>query len=679
MDAESTPVQTGSIKPIATVVEDLFKSNLMPDKFYESLIAAMKTFDIPNRVGIVDWFDIYKWVCRDVGLDANYTDVKEYLRECIVRMFRDKRKTIIIKLDALIREGVGAFDIDELERSNPTNYTHYTSFTVYGCPSSTDIDVAVFCPDTAKDNGAVKPLYDSEKRRLRSELTSIGYDPEAELDVNLMVVDAANGRIAASTKGGVETANIINATHMHHVQLYPFDLMGLKTVELNQEMFETKVASLSKFIWDYLKYCIPKIEYKRIHDQRSDVYQKDQNVMMRELRTVTPMLITDPAIAQENQLDMAHWRSVHKTVTMKLVQIIYFDLYGSMSYTKDGIAADASKILEQTPSELFTQDSIRYACEFYLFRGTKGVYHPSLFSYLIEIYFQIVDRITDSKSNSKRTYVSQQIMQVVQDLMNSTSTSSIELLGVPIEILDLFLQSPKLATPEFEHAWTSFANGRTVNEVFIKKVSDVGNCQFSPRIAQIVEEKMIVIPQRTPEWIELLTFYKCGNNGAEIGDDFQAQYNLIRGSIVEALCPLICKVLTDPETFRDFVMSCVPNAPPELMSDVGELRLINLDVGFVVEEIGRRGARGAAPDQLLVVETVDRSYIIPVEMKALKAGSDQAIENTDYRRGVSLARRQVQSIKEILGHDAALVPFGIIILSWIYDGQLVMDVVAEPF
>jgi hypothetical protein len=107
---------------------------------------------------------------------------------------------------------------------------------------------------------------------------------------------------------------------------------------------------------------------------------------------------------------------------------------------------------------------------------------------------------------------------------------------------------------------------------------------------------------------------------------------------------------------------------------------------LIVDEIGKRGCKGAAPDLLLMLpRTNDEKntiipLMIPIEIKGLKSGASalQPIRNSSYRRGLSLARRQISSVKEIINPSGFEIKFGLVVLTWIYEGNLGMEVHVEP-
>jgi hypothetical protein len=590
---------------------------------------------------------------------------------------------------------------------NPELYTQYTGFIVQGCPWSTDIDILVFCPESAIDNGGVKKLYSSEIERLESELVDLSYNIDVGngrgLDINQIVVE--NDKIVASTKGGAESGNIALATWHLHPQIMnkeknlPQSLVyyPLKFVELNSEEFEAKVRSLAKFVWDYLKYALSKDEYQKIRDWRKgvyDEYRKNTSFLMTELPKIMKLIVTDPVKAEDLGIDMTHWRSFFKTVTMKLVQIIYFDLHNTMSYEKHQIAKDAGLIFSDYLSQNLNEEIIESGSLYYLGRGNHGgSFQSGLIPYLMEIYFTIVDRILDKSNQSSFTVDN-------DTLLDQTSYANGTFPGnLPEELISLFLESPKDATQEFENQWHKFINCetsdscfKTVNQIFLQdlrpSIELLTSFSFQDQLPAVtlstIDLQFIMIPQRTSKWLELLSdFYTCGNNGAEIGQDFQATFNLIRGSILEPMCTDLCPIFFDLEELRKIV-SKSESVDLSVLDEV--THIYQLETGLIVDEIGKRGCKGAAPDLLLMLPRTNNEnntiipLMIPIEIKGLKSGASalQPIRNSSYRRGLSLARRQISSVKEIINPSGFEIKFGLVVLTWIYEGNFGMEVHVEP-
>jgi hypothetical protein len=707
---------------ISKIILDLFESDQIPDDFYRLVIAWMRGFtveliarpdsetDDPKAWQMKGWADIWKGclkVSGDLG-EGDYPIIKQHIRGRFIHMFGAKRSKAIQKLNVV--QNIYRFDIGDLERLTPGQYTTFVRFIVYGCYRSRDIDVMVICPPSSNYNGGVRALYTSELTRLSAELMAIGYDTQGrDIDYNQVVIE--DGKIVASTKGGAETGNIVLITWIHHSQIWDYDAPSADTppiplalvqypldfVELGFEEFEAKVRSLAKYFWDFLKYCTTKADYMTIRSFKSDVYQMtDCQAVMTQLRVITPLIISDPEVAKSHDIEIDRWRSFFKTVVMKLVQIIVFDLDGTMTYVKDLIAQDSRKIVDAYPvpdQSPINSHTIESACLYYLTRGTEGHYEPTLFHYLLGIYFQIVDQVSTDRST---------IFTVSPDVLRNPESYQCNAFPglIGIDLMDLFLSSPRYASPGFESAWQSLEetqtgsdlSDRTINQRFIQTIEPsnqrldelVSGRDMPPESIDVVGRQFIMTPQRSREWLHMLSdVYECGNNGAAIGTDFQAKFNLIRGSILEPMCTDLCPVFTDIKVLGQ-VVGKVESIDQTIMH--GVQGLIAIETGLIVERIIESGTkpgtkpRGAAPDLLLICPrvldsgVVTKPLMIPVEIKGLKEGGVSPIKNSDYRRGLSLAKRQIGSIKQIIDPRGFVIEFGLIVLCWISDGRLGMEV-----
>ena len=164
--------------------------------------------------------------------------------------------------------------------------------------------------------------------------------------------------------------------------------------------------------------------------------------------------------------------------------------------------------------------------------------------------------------------------------------------------------------------------------------------EFLSLFGESHNENFIWVNQRSTTWLELLKFYKCGNNSKEIADGFAGKFNLIRGTIAEKL---ICSHFI----FNDFK---------------------KIELGLLVENT-KKGSKGCAPD-LLIYNALTKE-VIPVEIKCLKSN----IKNADYYDCFILAQKQCESVKIILNTFVdSIVKRKIVILSWFSDSELEYEI-----
>jgi hypothetical protein len=122
----------------------------------------------------------------------------------------------------------------------------------------------------------------------------------------------------------------------------------------------------------------------------------------------------------------------------------------------------------------------------------------------------------------------------------------------------------------------------------------------------------------------------------------EAKYNLIRGSFTEYIIN---------ELFN-------PNKIVELQG------FKKCNVGFIVEEKDKKGSSGCAPDLLLY----SNDEIIPVEIKCLTNNT----KNHDYFRGLEIAKKQCESVKNIL-NDKCVKRHLILLSYWIKNNKLSIE------
>jgi hypothetical protein len=424
-------------KFIAMILLTLFGSDKIEDEFYDAIIDRMKRFTSDRITWIIELLDIRKDIERDVegGINGATSEVREYIRQYFIRLLKFLPSKAIRKINTLSE--VYSFSIDSLERMNPDNYTCYLGFVLFGCPWSTDIDVMVFCPLTALRDGSVVPLFSSEIQRLKRELEALGLDTQNRgIDISLAIV--VDGEIVASSKGGRGTANIVLKTHHHHPQQMsenndnndnddnddnndntksnlPLILVKnpLNSVELTNEDFGSNLRAFAKYCWDNMKYLVDKKTSKRMHDVCSQVHKNGSYV--EDLHQILDLLVTDPNVAESLGLDMAHWRSNFKALTMKAVQNIVYFHEKTMSYTKAEIAEDSLKIAKYYEMLDLDGEIIRDGCLYNLTRGAKGRFVPELFDHLVQCYLQIVREVLNNEADQQLTFTCERIDLVDPD------------------------------------------------------------------------------------------------------------------------------------------------------------------------------------------------------------------------------------------------------------------------
>jgi hypothetical protein len=488
--------------------------------------------------------------------------------------------------------------VKTLEPLCPELYSTYFSWFIYGCPLSTDIDIAVVVDKYY--NGKTYPLSSSESTRLENELEEFGLDLSRGLDINFIAIE--DNEIVAISKGCKEVQNMIIATYKEHKQKYKLELIGEVPIRI-----EDRLRSLSKFILDRLGILIGKTAYIEYREERRGLYSLGIEQKLKFTIDIVDRFIQQPSNKR--------WIDTMKSLTMKYIQLIMLDS-GKAAYTKLELAEYISDIAPQYST----------GASWFLTRGKIGMYNPDIIPFLHAHYVKIIKKFLNRFQMKEFEFKT-------SELDNPSN--------IPDKIFTEFLKCPVIATDEFKAVWESEYKDSGIDDKFILDCDDEDS--IISMIGEEYRKKMIFIPQRTPKWKYLLEFYTCGKNSKTIGTNFQAKHNLIRGSLSEIIVENLFQVSMLGSQYEKF---------------------IKCSLGFVVEEVGNKGCKGAAPDMLLV----SSDEIIPVEIKCLK--SDKI--NGDYYRALSLATRQCQSVKIIFNDSDITIKTGLLLFCWYTDSTFVI-------
>lgn len=486
-----------------------------------------------------------------------------------------------------------------LEKLCSTRFSKYISFVIFGCPYSTDIDVA--CIVNNYNNCHPMPLLKTEYLRMINELTEIGYDiDKLVIDINYIVIE--NKNVIAMSKGGNEIQNMILSTYDLHKQKY--ECPDLNYVAVSK--FE-KIRCISKYMLDNMEYISNKYD-KNI---KIELYNEGTVSIIKHSKKLLDYL-------SFNILDLK-WKDVIKSLVMKYIQLILMtdNIY---EYTKLELAKKISLYYDDPNLE-------KYA-KWYLFRGSI---EDSVFSemFLTLLHNKYVEIVNEYLNEIKPTHDSIDKSEII---------SKITKFPFVLE----FVNSPHSVTADFIEKWKTYEyDNMSLNEMFIIKSGD-DICRND--ILKILEEKnknkFIWIDQRSSEWLYYLTYYVCGKNSKIIIDTIEAKYNLIRGSLTEHII----------NELYDF------NKIPGLE------KFKKCNVGLIVENKEIKGSRGCSPDMLLYSD----DEIIPVEIKCLTSN----IKNHDYFRGLELAKRQCNNVKDIL-NDVSVKRNLILLTYWTNDKLMI--------
>lgn len=467
----------------------------------------------------------------------------------------------------------------ETIRSTPVDYL---AFQVFGCVTSRDIDIAILV------RSHLELTENINIHRLHAELTELGYDISRGIDLNVLYSN--NGTVMACTRGSTEIQNMLYATYDLHPQKYPRFVSGLTPVDK-----EDKISATAKFILDNLKTLICETKYVKERLNKRAAYAGRWNRVTYVLSILHLIRVTDTNDSRE----------CFKSLTMKIIQIILLEK-NEFEYQKYELARKLDMIFPghyQSALWLLT-------------RGIKGFYNPDTVDLLLSELHRIALTVTIIEPTWTRLSI---------DLTHNPT-------HLQYETFREFIKSPLKPTDKFVKDFKTICPDRSVNCFLI-------NPHNTDLLPPDIKKRAICIPQRSLEWINLLTFYACGRNTGvkkyTEPDWVQYYYNLIRGAIVELMVIESC----------DFT-PLIPNYE-------------KITVGFLVEEVGRAGCLGIAPDLLLLVNGITSVDIIPVEIKCLTGTMS---DNHDYRRDIELATKQLESSIKLTGSQS-----GIIVLVYVND------------
>jgi hypothetical protein len=626
---------------------DLLRSNKMYEPFYTELQAKIENIDDCVR-------DIIKYIERHRSTH-DYALDRRLINEYLISILESSLTRGFAKLSR-----IHTFTEDFMDNISDTGsklYATYDSFIVFGCPESSDIDIVVFVPDNDSHDGKTKELSQKSINEIRRTLSTIGYD---ERDMDITTACVCSGRIIGSSKGGAETQNIILATWKYHKQIMASDpvplalyLHPIDWIEFSESEIFDKLRAFAKYVLDYAEDIVPVDRYKIFRPIKKEIYAKGGDHMMILMRDILQYTIHDPEQIRINHMDQIKYHNHYKALVMKLIQIITHNKYNIISYSKKTLVDDIKLVFDDYKDA--DVKKYRDGAEWFLFRGTRGEYCSELFPKLLTIYHGIVD-VFLAKYHVDPVIFSRDTMMRVQLDEN--------ILTITQELFEMFIASPNICTEAFEQKWKTIYCDESINEKF-QIISSDGKEFFDHLeslgicidVIQLFKHSFIFLNQRSPEWLDMLANkFVCGSNAANINlNSFQGSYNLIRGSIIE----LLAIRLFDPDKhFKNNGSRC---------------KFMKLNLGFIVES-DTVGAKGFAPDLVLIGISDHAVELILVEIKGLHSLQ----KNSDYYRGLSLARHQVQSARQIfsnsVSNDRLIIQRGIIILCCIKDERLIMEI-----
>lgn len=651
--------QTSLGKKHGKLFLQILREDRMIPEFYAVLNEKMESMDNSVR-------DIIKYVENASKHDSKHDSsamkklalIPEITRRIHVNAF------LIDMLTNSVSKGITKlcriydFTDQDIRHMIPDHFAKYDSILVIGCSESSDIDVCCYVREQDCYMGKTKELPDEEIESIREQLRSLGYDVDRrDLDLNVIYVDPIQQMITASSKGGTETQNIINATYMLHRQIMcpgsdlplAMHLHPVKNIEFTREEIFEKLRAFAKYVLDYAEDV--SRDYLAFRPIKSDLYTQGGDEMMRFMKGILKYIVYDPVDVKRFDLDPIKYHDRFKSMTMKLLQILMHNRCNATAYVKADLAKSVHRIFADEGHELLSRYEAGAA--WYLFRGNRGTFCPELFPMLLEQYDLIVDEFLSSIDIEPIVFDEDKISTVQRE------HKVVEALND--RMMSLFLKSPDIFTEEFETLWTGVhGSSLAVNSQFRIQSSDEKTFYESykdlePDVLSIFKQCFIFVDQRSPEWLSMLSQrFVCGNNNGTIDNStFQGRYNLIRGATIE----LLAMHLFDP------------------VLHAGLKGFKKWSLGFIVER-NAVGSKGFAPDMVLISEPYTGSVpeFILVEIKGLK----HSRKTGDYYRGLHLATKQIGSGRHILSQfvsqEKLKIRRGLIILCCVEDQQFKMEV-----
>ena len=525
------------------------------------------------------------------------------LKSIIIKRLQEKPKSSKYKLFKLLN--LTEEDIIKKKILQPTKYN------IYGCPLSTDIDIAfiVSSPQDILEYRSSLAILDVDDILIEIKKN---YCENAKFDINLITLDSQNN-LSMAYKGSKETQNIIFNTYQYHKQEYACFFDKQIDIDLND-----KIRGLTVFVLDYLEDIIGKKEYSNKREIKKRIYNdpidriKFVNEILNLISNSNSNSISNSNSNSNSIEDFLNIdKSIIKSITMKLIQIILLsnDKY---AYTKKDMI---DLILENI---IIDRVNIRDVLWNLLTRDKLGNVNSCenkilVFNHLVKLYIDIYDELINLYQWSEIN-----INFNIDYVKNPTEISD--------DIIREFIKSPIIPTQKFLEIGKEILDGN-INEHFILK------CYGLEFLPLSIHKYIIYEPQRSKNW-EI--FHQKFNEGKlKITGD---KFSMMRGAIGEIFITQYC----------DFNKICGENVRKSM-------------IGFITDEDNN----ACAPDLLLIN---DLEEIIPVEIKCLPMNVCFDINNRAFYREFKLAKKQIKYCSKIINNIyLKKVKKSIIIFVYIHD------------
>ena len=402
----------------------------------------------------------------------------QILKDNIVKRLRERPKSSIHKLFKLLN--LSEKDIFQKE------VIQFKEYNIFGCPLSTDIDIAFIVDDPEIILKYKQNLIILDVDNVLDEIRR--YYPHKEFDLNLITIDSHKNLLMAY-KGSKETQNIIYHTYKYHIQRYPLFFDKEVIVDLND-----KIRSLAVFVLDYLHDIIGEDEYKKQREIKRRIYSDPSERIKYVNEILSNMVVT---------ID----KNIVKAITMKLIQIILLN-ENIYAYTKQEMVDLLQEYFNENIDENIDENM-----------------DIELWNLLTRDKFHIESDI--AKKQNVFELLVKKYLEIYLDMISSFQWTEIyiDFDTNPTELDDLivreFIKSPLIPTEKFMES-AKYIMDDNINKYFVL------NTYGEEYLPGELHKYIIFEPQRSERWMEYhreFTKDKVKNEGNK--------YSMIRGALGE--------------------------------------------------------------------------------------------------------------------------------------------------
>lgn len=461
-----------------------------------------------------------------------------------------------------------------------------TQFNIYGCPLSTDCDIAFL---TSRSNIEQYKIYKTKPKNdidyeivldfgdVLENLQKESIISGKEFDINLISLDSNQNITLCLNGSNSDTQNIIFHTYKYYQSVQKHDMFVNNICAV--DLFD-KLRGITSFTLKHIEQIIGKEDNKRIKTMKKNIFVSDSNVQFKFAISILEKL--DVSICD---------KSVLKSIVMKLCQIILLndDVY---AYTKKDII-DCMLIYIDSVNVLWNL----------LTRDVHGkISTPeekqTIFFKIVSMYIDIYNTLTVQQEWTKIN---------IDFTQNPTQIAD--------ELIHEFISSPLIMSDKFREL-----SGDMLEHIDKHFVLDIYGCEHVP--VQLMKY-IVWIPQRSPEWKEI--YKKYNPPATQINHD---KYALFRGALGELFVTKYCD-------FESVLGSDIKKVIVGFLHD-------SLDYQYDMEH--NITFNMCAPD-LLIIKS---DKIIPVEIKCLPMKPTTDITNKAYYRELKTAKKQLRYYKQII-------------------------------